>query len=60
MLSDHHTPYDVIILGYPRENLFNEEAQLRKLASGQYAQVILPYVDSLSEAHVAALVEYLL
>ena len=58
LLCDHHQPYDVVILGYPRAGLFNETAQLSKLASGQYSQVIMPFVDSLSEAHVAALRSY--
>lgn len=67
LLCDHHTPYDVIILGYPRENLFNDTAQLNKLlransgrATSQYSTVILPMVDSLSEVHVHALRSYAL
>ena len=61
LLCDKHIPYDVIILGYPRENLFNDTAQLNKLVNtGQYSMVILPMVDSLSEIHVAALRSYAL
>ena len=54
-LSDRHCPFDIIILGYPRENLFNETAQLSRLRSGQYTTVVLPWVDALSDAHIMAL-----
>ena len=61
LLCDKHVPYDVIILGYPSENLFNDTAQLNKLVrTSQYSTVILPLVDSLSEIHVEALRSYAL
>jgi hypothetical protein len=55
VLSDRHVPFDIIILGYPRENLFDDTEQLARLQSGRYKTVVMPWVDALSDAHIAAL-----
>ena len=56
VLSDRHVPFDVIILGYPLYGLYDDSEQLAKLAT--YNTVILPMVDSMSDAHIAALRHY--
>ena len=53
--TPRHVPFDIVILGYPRENLFNDTAQLARLGSGRYRTAVMPWVDALSDAHVAAL-----
>ena len=35
LLADRHVPFDVILLGYPRESLFDDAAQLERLRSGR-------------------------
>ena len=44
-----------LAVGYPRENLFNDSAQLARLRSGRYRTVVMPMVDSLSDTHIGAL-----
>ena len=55
LLADRHVPFDVILLGYPRESLFDDAAQLERLRSGRYRTVVMAMVDSLSDTHIAAL-----